>query len=38
MDDQVIMDDFGQEEAIPLIIFNEERRCKFLIFKKITYR
>jgi len=27
MDDQVIMDDFGQEEAIPLIIFNEERRC-----------
>lgn len=27
MDDQVIMDDFAQEEAIPLIIFNEERRC-----------
>lgn len=38
MDDQVIMDDLGQEEAIPLIIFNEERRCKFLIFKKFTYR
>lgn len=32
MDDQVIMDDFAQEEAIPLIIFNEERRCKYKNF------
>ena len=38
MDDQVIMDDFAQEEAIPLIIFNEERRCKYKIFFKFTNR
>lgn len=35
MDDQVIMDDFAQEEAIPLIIFNEERRCKYKIFRNL---
>jgi hypothetical protein len=29
------MDDFAQEEAIPLIIFNEERRCKYKIFLEI---
>jgi hypothetical protein len=30
MDDYVITDDgtFAAEEAIPLIIFNEEKRCK----------
>jgi hypothetical protein len=30
MDDYVITDDgtYSSEEAIPLILFNEERRCK----------